>query len=763
MSDLFKQALETRIPDIYVRPKAWRCTYDEGLRQPIIHCWGYSPSGESTYVRINHKFSSLGLQIDSNGKEQIVFLRDYDLDDTKLPISVLSSFFQATGVRPYQWFCVKNFKNLGTLDGNSKLQYFTFEQHVGPVTDEQAEDFDMAVELNNLSIDSNAKSLIARAGPADDNEPDEVDLFQDKLPGDGGIVVDRVATDRSYAETERERLERKENAELAKLVNGRRPRKLAWDIEVYSKTPDFPVAETDPIFMISSVNENGAVLFTTCDVNEEQLQDDFEIASATLINKDKDGILFTEGDLISGFFAFLEDYDADRQFDFNGKFFDWTYLAKRASINGIPLPKSVRAPSIPTQAVTKVSDTKWGQQQYTEINIAGTEKCDLLEYFRMYYPWFGSHRLQSVCEEILDAGKEDVSMDELRDAVATNDPIKLAPVAIYSLVDSYRLIELIDALGIDNQLDRVCNRLMCTIKMLTGKSSQYLLKNLAVNLFPGESNVDKEFTYPAVHFMKANLGIYKDVVNVRYDNVYLDIMLRQKDTRISEIASHLIEAPPALIFRAFFSAYNDAFDRCNLELTTFVDSMRQYGLFAVDAYTMRFTSKPIGANTVSLITIQNIKVFAQVDVYSWLYVDSKNELHVYGKSKLSTMEFPYMADTVRDYLSYITNPYTPEETNTVRPPFTFPDIVSIDKRKLMMTTRVYSKSNKEPYSSLLAQYMQTGAPEIRTWIMVDYIKVPGGVQLLNKDSDLEKMDLDYNWYVNEVANRIKSISKLPLV
>jgi len=339
-------------------------------------------------------------------------------------------------------------------------------------------------------------------------------------------------------------------------------------------------------------------------------------------------------------------------------------------------------------------------------------------------------------------------------------------------------------LGIESHLDRVCNRLMCTTEMLMGKSSEYLLRNLAVNLFPETSGLADQFTERPTHLINPQLGIYVDVVNMRYDNIYLDIMLRQKDTRISEIAAHLVEAPPPLIHRAFFSVYNDAFNACNLELATFVDSMKAKGLFAVDNYTMRFKGRPTGPETVGLIGIQDMKVFAQVDAYSFMYIDDKNELHVQGRSKMASIDFPYMADAVRDYLLYVvampfmapalvnlatgmpsggsSNSPSAEVADT-KPPFTFPDIMSIDKKKLMLSTRVYADASKEPYSTLLSQYMQTGAPPVRTWIMVDYVVLPSGVKLLDKNSDLDKMEFNYGWYLSEVRKRLMGLSKMPVV
>ncbi len=685
MSSTFEEKGAVAPTGFYILPCVWRSAIDNHIQHPIIHCWGYTATGKSVYVRIAHQHSSIESYTDELGLHISGTSRDRGSAEMELPASELSKFWYARNIQPYQWFMIQNSRPLRTTDGNSEVQLFAFETEIFRVDDELA------------------------------------DMLSSEL-------------DRSNEET----------------TDGK-PRILFWDSEVFSKTPDFPTAETDPIAMISAVTENGAVLITTCNVDAGRLDDEYEQGNLQVVKTE------TEAGLIQAFYHLLENYNADRLVDFNGDSFDWQYVLRRGQLLGVPLPHAVRAPSIGTRRYQMHAVTPFGFEMYNAVSIPGVENTDLLPYFRRYYPWFPNHRLQTVTERFLGVGKEDVSIEQLRAAIAADDPDMLAPVALYSMIDSYRLFELWRDAGVDVQLKRACNGLRCSTNDLLRRSFSHLIKQMAVNVNPAFINVSGK-DHEASHLMEPDQGIYTEVYHLEYHRVYLEIMRKQVDSMIKVMADNSVDAPPELVYRLFHSKYNDRYDQCKAELELWISDLKQrdVGLIAVEPLLLRVTDRPLSGGIPYVDLVEHIRSFAQLTKSSYLYVDDHNELNSKGRARLALPPFVLAADAIRDYLMFaIGKVEKPELT------FTMPDVNATDKRKLLLTVKLLPEPKGPLKEEITKQHLARGGNPVRTWLNVDYIMTPQGPLIVDEKTDLETQQFDYGWYANEMKKTVDVLSVIP--
>lgn len=118
-------------------------------------------------------------------------------------------------------------------------------------------------------------------------------------------------------------------------------RVLAFDLETYKAPLKFPVADKDPIMMVSYMIDGLGFLITNREILSQDVED-FEYTPRpeyegkfTIINEP------TEGAMIRRFFEHIRETKPVIFVTFNGDFFDWPYLEKRAMLNGMNMEAEI--------------------------------------------------------------------------------------------------------------------------------------------------------------------------------------------------------------------------------------------------------------------------------------------------------------------------------------------------------------------------------------------------------------------------------------
>jgi DNA polymerase epsilon subunit 1 len=110
------------------------------------------------------------------------------------------------------------------------------------------------------------------------------------------------------------------------------PRVLAFDIECTKEPLKFPQAERDSIFMISYMVDTQGYLIISRDVVGEDVED-FEYTPKP--GMEGPFIVFNEVNeeaLIRRFFAHVQEVRPQIFVTYNGDFFDWPFVEKRAAL-----------------------------------------------------------------------------------------------------------------------------------------------------------------------------------------------------------------------------------------------------------------------------------------------------------------------------------------------------------------------------------------------------------------------------------------------
>ena len=129
--------------------------------------------------------------------------------------------------------------------------------------------------------------------------------------------------------------------EKQEIIEKAQPRVLAFDIECFKQPLKFPVAETDPIFMISYMVDGQGYLIISREYVSQNIQD-FEYTPKPEFPGPFE--VFNEAnehDLIRRFFDHCKEIRPNIYVTYNGDYFDWPYIEKRAKLLGMDMGKEL--------------------------------------------------------------------------------------------------------------------------------------------------------------------------------------------------------------------------------------------------------------------------------------------------------------------------------------------------------------------------------------------------------------------------------------
>ncbi|KAL6933559.1 related to DNA polymerase epsilon catalytic subunit A [Hanseniaspora guilliermondii] len=199
---------------------------------------------------------------------------------------------------------------------------------------------------------------------------------------------------------------------------------LAFDIETAKAPLKFPDAEYDPIMMISYMIDGEGFLITNREIISKDI-DDFEYTPKPELKGDF--TIFNEEDeksMILRFFEHIQDVKPTIIATYNGDFFDWPYLDKRATINEISMYEEIGF------RLDKQSDT-YNSSYCCHMDCFAWVNRD------SYLPQ-GSRGLKAVTR--LKLGYDPLELDpELMTPYAYEQPQKLSEYSVSDAVATYYL------------------------------------------------------------------------------------------------------------------------------------------------------------------------------------------------------------------------------------------------------------------------------------------------------------------------------------
>jgi len=521
------------------------------------------------------------------------------------------------------------------------------------------------------------------------------------------------------------------------------PRLFFWDIEVFtSKQGEFPNSSNsdDFIFMISIITVskekvNGYVIVKG-NVNSD------------LINQQEDMLLIKandEKDLITKFFAIYKTFKPDRLIYYNGDMFDMPYLIDRLNILHYNIPKISKILTLTPRVLVHSYPTPFGRESARTINIMGTEIIDLLHYYRRFYPHFKNHRLDTVAKTFLGEGKTGLTIEEMMEAVRTNDADKLASVVDYSFVDSLRMQQLWDTNNIQTNIETICNNLGISTDILLRYNFDSIIDRAVYNIDAGSVLIKGKHDSPD-HLKEAVKGIYRNVFIYDYSELYRQIMLLSEQQIASVLADRLEGAPPQLILAAFYSPYVDRTELLPLLNSILSSVLNTDMIIAIEPFIIR----SIGSlNADWLKQLDMSPSYVSVAKASYILIDGSGNLETAGLSKLCRPKFDLASDIIKQYLSLV---YSKELDK-----FTIPDLQTLSLENFILTENIGDISSLTPNSLKYILASQYGAP-ILTWVSVKYVMTERGPILLSTLKDTDK--LDYGYYMTELNKYLKDLQRL---
>lgn len=528
------------------------------------------------------------------------------------------------------------------------------------------------------------------------------------------------------------------------------PRLFFWDIETFSNKKGEFSNSTNPddfiaVASIITVSENGTNGFVIIkgDINQD------------LINQSTENMVvlkaIDEKDLISKFFAIYNTSQPDRQIYYNGDMFDMPYLLNRLSIQNVEIPRISKISSLNPWVVNRSYPTPFGRQCERTMVIPGTEIIDLIHFYRRFYPHFKNHKLDTVCKSFIGkrnhVSSTNIAMDDMIEAIHTNNVDKLAKVIDYSFADSLCMSKLWDASDVQIQLESVCNNLGISIDTLLRLSFESIIDRAVYNIDAGSSIVKGKYDSPT-HLTEATKGVYRNVFIYDYSELYRQIMIRSELPIASALGSRLEGAPPKLKMLAFYSTYVDREKLLPLLNSMLKSVLGTNTIIALEPFIIRSVG-PLNAEWVK--ELGRSPCYVSVAKASYIVLDNGGELETSGLSELCRPQFELAADIIQQYLSLVYSDNLKD--------FALPDMREVPINKFYMTDRLGDISTMVPNSVKYQLAVQYGSP-IVTWVSVTYVMTKQGPVLLSKLKDDNV--IDYEYYTAELYKYIKDLQALKI-
>lgn len=523
------------------------------------------------------------------------------------------------------------------------------------------------------------------------------------------------------------------------------PRLFFWDIQVFAdKKGEYP----------NSTNPDDAIALLSVITVSKEGTNGYTIINGT-VNEQRNNMVTMkaadEKDLLNKFFALYNTFQPDRQIYYNGDMFDMPYLLNRLSLYNLEIPRISKITSLYPEIQTKSYPTPFGREINRTVVIPGNEVIDLIHYYRLFYPHFTNHKLNTISKAFLgqfsgsDPGNEILDTGEMMEVIRIRNESFINKIVEYSLMDSLRMRKLWDVNNISANLEYVCNNLGISIDSLLRLSCESIIDRAVYNIDAGTSLTKASYINP-IYPKEATRGIYCNIYIYDYSELYRGLMRSSDQTLATILASRLKRAPPKLILTAFYSSYIDRADLLP-QLNNMLENILATNLvIALEPFIIRSIG-PLRFDW--LKEIERIPCYAAVSKASYITLDNSGNLELAGLSKLCRPKFDLAYDVIKQYLMLI---YADNLDN-----FIIPNMEELPIEKFALTERIGNIENLSLNGTKYKLAVQYGAT-IATWVTVKYIMTNRGPILMTLLGPNDK--IDYGYYTNELNTYMTELQTL---
>lgn len=509
-------------------------------------------------------------------------------------------------------------------------------------------------------------------------------------------------------------------------------KKLFWDIEVYSPDRNFTDANnpTHEIFMISAVsiinNVSKAYILTTKNT------DTFPEAIFKIFNNEKE--------LLEGFFELWN--NVDRCVTYNGDSYDIPYVLDRAKLYKISLP-SLGKLLIPSSIIRLSHPSALGYEWDKTIVSPGTEKLDLISYFRRFHPGEENYKLETIGSAYIGEGKSGLEIEDMFKIIESNDSNKMREVSWYSYKDSILLYDLWNKLDLENYIEDLCNDISCTTEELLRLTEKELLTRLFYFVDYGIITYGKIIIEDIKYYKPFDTKVYKDVYVNNYDELF-DLALNIGDSEyFTEIRERIKYLPIDMKAMAFYSNY--VTDDIRLEFENKIKEIKSIAITKQHIYTHTIID--------NLILINKYDYLFVISQSSMIFIKN-NIISRKGLHKICRPKFDYARIAVDSYiLDYIDNKKVSGRRVKVK------DLEKIDKNLFIITDKVKPLSSYKDKNNIKYRIAETVEDNvITTWIKVKYLHTKEGIKIVKNDT--VNYEIDFQYYVKEINDNYKTLDSI---
>lgn len=512
-------------------------------------------------------------------------------------------------------------------------------------------------------------------------------------------------------------------------------KKLFWDIEVYSPDRNFTDATNlaHEIFMISAVSLINNVIQPY--ILTTKNTDTFSEAIFQ--------IYATEKELLERFFQLWD--KVDRCITYNGDSYDIPYILDRAKLLKVNIG-SLGKLLLPSSVIRAQHPSPLGYEWDKTVISTGTEKLDLINYFRRFHPGEENYKLETIGSAYIGEGKSGLEIEDMFKIIESNDSKRMKEVAWYSYQDSVLLYDLWNKLNLEDHIEELCNDIGCTSEELLRLTEKELLTRLFYFVdfgivTYGKINLDKIDYYKSFE-----LKVYHNIFVYNYDELFdsaLSINNSDYDTLLRDRIKYL---PTEMKAMAFYSNYVS--DDIKME---FQKQMKNI--------------KSIAITKQHLFTLTSHDNLTLINKYDYLFVITQsstisvqnNVIKRKGLHKICRPKFDYARIAVDDYINdYINNKKVIGRRVTVK------DLEKLDINLFIVTDKVKPLSSYKDKSNIKYKLAETVEGDfenttITTWIRVKYYHTKEGVKLVKPGIEYQ---LDYQYYVKELNDNYKTLDNV---
>ncbi len=525
-------------------------------------------------------------------------------------------------------------------------------------------------------------------------------------------------------------------------------RRLFWDLEVYSSTDAFPQAEIakDSIFMASMAYSGFSqspietsqpkisplAKPSTVQGGESIIEKKnranylLHLTKVTSINQSvgENAMLIpvsSEEALINVLLTSHRNMYIDRSYTYNGYGFDLDYVARRVNLMKYNLEPMSKIDKLRAGFVIQPY-TGFFMREYGLIPLLpGTEQIDLLYYFRRFHPGLYNYKLDTVSTKFIGEGKTGLNIDELNIAYRQRDLAVLKRGAEYAMVDSILLRKLEEKLDIDQRLEALANQAGLTISQVLRLSDREIINRIVYQIMPSYYFMDKSLA-PFRHKLTIKNGIYKNIYLYDFSPLYSRVLTSVPSFLTLKLGLAISVAYPKLRYMAY---HLNIYQRSQLEerLTIELAKYKGQGLISMTEYLL-MTNQPlaiISTRKNEPILVDKYDFFLSFTPSSYMTIEDQ-KITRFGRATICNPKFPYYAQLIDKYI-----------LSKLGLSNELPEVISLDATtpidQLIGNIKIRSPASygqrKSINSTLALQY----GKDIPSWINVSWLQTTYGPML----------------------------------